>query len=450
MHHFHAEASKNVIDRTTTLFWFRRDLRLHDNCGLFHALREHRNVVGIFIFDAHILSTLDDRADRRIDFIHQALSKLSSALRKVGSELMIFHGQPEEIFRQLGPARVYTNNDYEPYARKRDKQVASILESKGVGFHSFKDQVIFEKGEVVKDDGRPYTVYTPYSRKWKSLLNDAHVREYDVLSLTGSFKTMEPLPFPSLEDIGFTTSHTVFPDAVINDGVIQQYASHRDYPARAGTSRLSVHLRFGTISIRDVVRYAREEHASWLNELIWREFYQMILWHFPHVEKSAFKSAYNGLAWLNEISTFEAWCDGRTGYPIVDAGMRELNATGFMHNRVRMITASFLTKHLLIDYRWGEAYFAKKLLDFDLGANNGGWQWAAGCGCDAVPYFRIFNPALQQQKFDKKGTYIRKWVPEYGTDAYPPPIVDHRFARERCLRIYKQSLEQPVNVHAAL
>lgn len=447
MHHLHAEAARKLIDRTTTLFWFRRDLRLQDNCGLLHALRGHKNVLCIFIFDTHILSALDDRADGRVDFIHQTIQSLSSELEAVGSGLVTFYGQPEAIFRQLDPARVCANNDYEPYARDRDEQVAGILKSKGASFHTFKDHVIFEKDEVVKDDNRPYTVFTPYSRKWKSLLNDSQLREYDVLSFASSFKKIEPLPLPSLEDIGFITSNTVFPDAVINDAVIHQYASRRDYPALAGTSRLSVHLRFGTISIRDVVRYARAAHPLWLNELIWREFYHMILWHFPYVEKSAFKSAYDGLAWLNDIHTFEAWCDGRTGYPMVDAGMRELNATGFMHNRVRMITASFLTKHLLIDYRWGEAYFAKKLLDFDLAANNGGWQWAAGSGCDAAPYFRIFNPALQQQRFDKDGAYIRKWIPEYGTDAYPPPIVDHNFARQRCLRVYKQSLEQPVNVY---
>lgn len=438
---------KKLIDRSTTLFWFRRDLRLDDNCGLFHTLRDCPNVVAIFIFDKHILSTLDNRADRRVDFIHQALLRLSAQLEAVGSALVVLHGSPEAVFRQLEPAAVCTNNDYEPYARERDKRVAGILASKGTIFRTFKDQVIFEKDEVVKDDGKPYTIFTPYSRKWKSTLTDAHIRGYDARPFYARFKKMQPLPVPALEDIGFTNSNTVFPAAELDDAVIEKYVSQRDYPAMAGTSRLSVHLRFGTISIRRVVRYAREASALWLNELIWREFYQMILWHFPHVEKNAFRSGYDGLAWRNDFNAFQAWCDGRTGYPMVDAGMRELNATGFMHNRVRMITASFLTKHLLIDYRWGEAYFAKMLLDFDLAANNGGWQWAAGSGCDAVPYFRIFNPALQQQKFDNKGEYIRKWIPEYGTDAYPPPIVDHTFARQRCLRTYKQSLEQPVNAH---
>lgn len=447
MPHLHTEAATKLIDRTTTLFWFRRDLRLHDNCGLFHALRAHQNVVGIFIFDTHILSTLDDRGDRRVHFIHQALYTLSAQLEELGSALVVLHGRPEAIFRALNPARVYTNNDYEPYARERDERIARLLKNKGASFHSFKDHVIFEKDEIVKEDGKPYTVFTPYSRKWKLRLSDSHVLDYDIGPFARNLKAIHPLPFPSLEDIGFTSSHTIFPSGAIDETVLQQYASQRDYPAVAGTSRLSVHLRFGTLSIRGVVRYARDAHPLWLKELIWREFYQMILWHFPHVEKSAFKSAYNGLAWLNDSDTFEAWRDGRTGYPLVDAGMRELNATGFMHNRLRMITASFLTKHLLVDYRWGEAYFAQKLLDYDLAANNGGWQWAAGSGCDAVPYFRIFSPALQQQKFDKENTYIKRWIPEYGTDAYPAPIVAHSVARERCLRIYKRSLEQPLNEH---
>ncbi len=300
--------------------------------------------------------------------------------------------------------------------------------------------MIFEKAEVTKDDGKPYTVFTPYSRKWKSLLTPAHLKSYATENHFDSFKKINAVAFPSLKDIGFEATGETFPDRVIKQPIVEKYDQQRNFPAIEGTTRLSVHLRFGTVSIRKLAQVAQKKNEVWLNELIWRDFYHMILWHFPQVENHAFKPAYDHIQWRHDEKEFKAWCDGKTGYPIVDAGMRELNTSGFMHNRVRMIVASFLTKHLLIDWRWGEAYFAKKLLDFDLAANNGGWQWAAGSGCDAAPYFRVFNPQLQTEKFDPQLTYIKKWVPEFGTKDYPKPIVDHKFARERVLKVYKEAL----------
>ena len=441
MNSIHLEAAKKIITKTSAIFWFRRDLRLNDNVGLYQALQRHEEVVPLFIFDTDILSKLDNKADRRVHFIHHSLQQLTQELQELGSTLVVLHGTPVDIFEQLTPGSVYTNNDYEPYARARDEKVGQILARKGCPFLSYKDHVIFEKNDVLKNDGSPYTVFTPYSKRWKTSLNDDDLAVYDIGQLTTRLKKMDPLPLPSLADIGFLATDTDFPDGNIIPHIIKNYTRDRNYPALQATSRLSVHLRFGTLSIRNAMTTARALNETWLNELIWREFYQMILWHFPHVETSAFKPAYNAIEWRNNEDEYEAWCAGRTGYPIVDAGMRELNATGFMHNRVRMITASFLTKHLLIDYRWGEAYFAKTLLDFDLAANNGGWQWAAGSGCDAVPYFRIFNPALQQEKFDRERAYVHRWVPEAGTPAYPRPIVDHNFARTRALNVYKRSLE---------
>lgn len=441
MNSTHLEAAKERITKTTAVFWFRRDLRLTDNVGLYKALQRHGEVVPLFIFDTEILSKLDEKADRRVHFIHRSLQQLNQALRKLGSTLMVLHGTPADIFQTLTPGSVYANNDYEPYARTRDEKVRQILASRNCAFHLYKDHVVFEKKEIIKHDGAPYTVFTPYSKRWKNALAEADLSAHDTRHLSGRFKKMDPLPLPSLADIGFATTNTVFPDGNVRTDMIKNYTRDRNYPGLEATSRLSVHLRFGTVSTRNAVAIGKSLNETWLNELIWREFYQMILWHFPFVENSAFRPAYNAIEWRNNETEFELWCEGRTGYPIVDAGMRELNATGFMHNRVRMITASFLTKHLLIDYRWGEAYFAKKLLDFDLAANNGGWQWAAGSGCDAVPYFRIFNPALQQEKFDKDGTYVNRWVPEAGTPAYPAPVVDHNFARARALRVYKRSLE---------
>ena len=423
-----------------TLFWFRRDLRLEDNAGLYHALKENPSVVGIFIFDTTILSRLEDPYDRRVEFIHQSLTHLQQQLTGLGSSLVVFHGDPVTIFKGLNPKNVYTNHDYEPYARQRDAEVKKILQAKGIDFKTYKDQVIFEKEEVTKDDGKPYTVFTPYSKKWKALLKPANLKSFATETHFSAFKKFKPMALPALEQLGFHPVGLPFPERVIRQTVISRYHEQRNFPAVAGTTRLSVHLRFGTVSIRKLAQVALKKNETWLNELIWRDFYHMILWHFPQVETQAFKPAYDRIVWRNNPDEFAAWCEGRTGYPIVDAGMRELNATGFMHNRVRMIVASFLTKHLLIDWRWGEAYFAKKLLDFDLAANNGGWQWAAGSGCDAAPYFRVFNPELQTEKFDPDHTYIRHWVPEVGTEHYPRPIVDHKVASERVLAAYKVAL----------
>ncbi len=435
------QSAEKLITSEVSLFWFRRDLRLQDNAGLYHALKENEHVLPIFIFDVSILDKLEDKADRRVDFIHQSLEHLKEELKKSGSSILVLHGNPIEIFKKISPKAVYTNHDYEPYARKRDEEVKVLLQSRGIEFKTFKDQVIFEKDEVVKDDGKPYTVFTPYSRKWKSKLNAFYSKSYPTEKNFRHLLKTEPQPLLSLADIGFEKTNASFPERLVKKSIIEVYDQQRNFPAVAGTTRLSVHLRFGTVSIRKLVQIALQKNEVWLNELIWRDFYHMILWHFPRVETNAFKPAYDQIEWRNNAEEFDAWCNGRTGYPIVDAGMRELNATGFMHNRVRMIVASFLTKHLLIDWRWGEAYFAKKLLDFDLAANNGGWQWAASSGCDAAPYFRVFNPDLQTEKFDPKRAYIKKWVPEIDSKEYPKPIVDHKFARERVLTTYKEALE---------
>jgi deoxyribodipyrimidine photo-lyase len=411
--------------------WFRRDLRLHDNAMLFHALKENSDVRPIFIFDTNILDKLDSN-DARVHFIYESVSVLKSELEKVGSSLLVLHGDPIEIFRSLKPKAIYANHDYESYAIKRDQQIPGLL--------TFKDHVIFEKNEIVKDDESPYTVYTPYSRKWKARLDEFYSKSYPSEKYTGNLFKTQPIDLPSLESIGFKKSPIVFPPRLIKQDIISQYDKQRDFPAMQGTSRLSVHLRFGTVSVRDLVRIAVKKNEKWLNEMIWREFYQAILWHFPHVAHSAFKPAYDRIPWRNNEEEFDRWCKGETGYPIVDAGMRELASTGFMHNRVRMITASFLTKHLLIDWRWGEAWFASHLLDFELASNNGGWQWAAGSGCDAAPYFRVFNPTTQASKFDPDNAYVGKWVPEFGTGNYPVQIVEHSFARNRALEVYRKAL----------
>jgi deoxyribodipyrimidine photo-lyase len=431
---------------SVNIFWFRRDLRLQDNAGLLQALRSGRQVLPIFIFDRDILDKLEDRHDRRVTFIHKALVALQTRLLEMGSTLEVLHGKPLEVFRGLlsryDVEKVFTNHDYEPYARRRDGEVGDFLRSAGASLHTFKDQVIFEKSEVVKDDGTPYTVFTPYSRKWKSLLSASPIAVQVSDTIPGSFYRQSPIGLPSPEEMGFVTDDSSFPPDSVTDMLLAKYGEQRNFPAIRGTSRLGVHLRFGTVGIRELAIRAASISESFLNELIWRDFYHMILWHYPGVgEGRSFKPAYDHIRWRNNEAEFESWCRGMTGYPIVDAGMRELNSTGFMHNRVRMIVASFLTKHLLIDWRWGEAYFAAKLLDFDLAANNGGWQWAAGSGCDAAPYFRIFNPALQTQKFDGKGEYIRQWVPEFGGFSYPQPIVVHEVARKRCLEVYGAALK---------
>lgn len=426
------------------VMWFRRDLRLDDNAALYHALSENQYVLPVFIFDEDILTKLTEPADRRLDFIHQALQAMNYQLAKAGSGLRVFHASPEAAFKQICSeykvSRVYTNHDYEPYARNRDQKIRLFLAERNIDFKTYKDQCVFEKNEVVKDDLKPYTVFTPYSVKWKKRLTAADYRSFDTAYLNGNYLKYTPEELPTLEDLGFKKTDLTFNIPVVGDDLLAAYKQQRDYPAIKGTSRLSMHLRFGTVSIRSLVRRALTQSETWLNELIWRDFYMMILWHFPHVETGAFKPAYDRIVWRSDEPAFKKWCEGKTGFPIVDAGMRELNATGFMHNRVRMIVSSFLVKDLLIDWRLGEAYFAQKLNDFDLSANNGGWQWAAGSGCDAAPYFRVFNPTEQQKKFDPEFKYIRKWIPEFGTPAYPAPMVDHAAARLRALAVYKEAL----------
>ena len=429
-----------------SIFWFRRDLRLNDNAGLYHALKNGLSILPIFIFDKNILEKLPNKEDKRVTFIYETVESLKKELIGLGSDLLVLNNSPEaawnEVFQNYNVKHIFTNHDYEPYAIERDLQIAEMSRRKEVGFYSFKDQCIFEKSEVVKDDGLPYTVFTPYSKKWKSTLNTFYLKSYPCEKNTHAFLKVDNIqPMLTIESIGFKKANVQFPSKEVAQQLVKDYQLKRDFPATKGTSHLGIHFRFGTISIREKARKAINLSDTFLNELIWRDFYMMILHHFPQIgEGKAFRTAYDFIEWRNNEVDFDKWCKGKTGYPIVDAGMRELNETGFMHNRVRMIVASFLTKHLLIDWRWGEAYFAEKLLDFDFSANNGGWQWAAGCGTDAAPYFRVFSPKLQTEKFDKQNIYIKKWVPEFGTLAYPMPMVDHDFARKRCLEVYKKAL----------
>lgn len=426
------------------IFWFRRDLRLYDNAGLFYSLTDGKPVLPIFIFDRAILDRLEDKSDARVTFIHDRIVHLNEQLEKHGSRLTVFYDTPDKVFEKLTQdydiQSVYTNRDYEPYSTKRDSEIESLLKVKKIDFLTFKDQVIFERGEVLNGQGEPYKVFTPYKNKWLKKYEEAEPKSYpSEMNLDQTFQIKEE-KLITLKDMGFSRSQIDIPDASFDDKIISNYAEDRDFPAVQGTSRLGIHFRFGTVSLREAVRTALGKSDIWLSELIWREFYMMILAHFPHVVDRAFKPQYDQIPWKNEEEHFQKWCEGKTGYPIVDAGMRELNATGYMHNRVRMVVASFLTKHLLIDWRWGEAYFAQKLLDFELASNNGGWQWAAGTGTDAQPYFRVFNPESQLKKFDAQLKYVKKWVPEYGTSSYPDPIVDHKFARERAIKTYKEAL----------
>jgi len=428
------------------IFWHRRDLRTFDNAGLYHALQSGLPVQPIFIFDIEILEKLEDKDDARVTFIHDRILELNEAYGRHGGALRVYYSRPELVFKELiaegNVASVYTNHDYEPYARERDASIAEFLSRHEVSFYSFKDQCIFEKSEVTKDDGKPYTVFTPYMKRWKAKLTDIDLTAFPSAEKLSALHRTDAFHIPNLGEMGFEKSKIAFPADNPADEIIEKYHLQRDLPAVLGTSRLSLHLRFGTVSIRQCALKAKALNEKWLNELIWRDFYMMILWHFPHVVRGAFKPQYDRIRWENNEAHFEAWCQGRTGYPIVDAGMRELNATGFMHNRVRMIVASFLTKHLLIDWRWGEAYFAQKLLDFELSSNNGGWQWAASSGCDAAPYFRVFNPHLQTMKFDPKLLYIKRWVPEFQDYSYPKPIVEHNFARQRVLDRYREALSR--------
>jgi len=422
------------------VFWFRRDLRLEDNVGLYHALRSGHPVLPVFILDTEILDRLEEKADRRVAFILAALGEINKKLASAGSSLKVLHRTPVEAFRKIldeyDVKAVFTNRDYEPYATARDEKISLLLKNSAIPFHSFKDQVILEKKEVVKSDGTPYTVFTPYSRAWKKQLTIQDTESFFSEKHAGNFLKLPAARIPGPEEISFTNTDTVSPVPAINQEIIRNYHLTRDIPSLEGTTRLGVHLRFGTVSIRQLVRTALDLNETWLNELIWREFFMSIIWHFPHVTDNSFKTRYEAMQWRNNEEEFDRWCNGMTGYPIVDAGMRELNTTGFMHNRVRMITASFLAKHLLTDWRWGEAYFAGKLLDYELSSNNGNWQWAAGTGCDAAPWFRIFNPAEQMRKFDPQMRYIRRWVPELDSCSYPRPVVDHSLARERALATY--------------
>lgn len=430
-----------------TIFWFRRDLRLDDNVGFLAALKSDQKVLPIFIFDTHILSKLPED-DARVTFIFETLQKMRKELQDDwNSSLAMFHGTPKAIFKELMETydieSVYTNRDYEPYARERDGEIEELLASQDIAFKTFKDQVIFETSEVMKDDGDPYVVYTPYKNKWKETFDkDKHLEIHYTKSYLDNLIKNTRLPNLTLSDLGFKKSDIEVPDFTVTPTLINNYEDTRNYPAKEnGTSRLGPHLRFGTASVRKMMKKAiNEDNEVFWSELIWREFFMQILWHFPHTKDKAFKPKYDRIQWRNKEEEFEKWKNGQTGYALVDAGMRELNATGYMHNRVRMLVASFLCKHLLIDWRWGEAYFAEKLLDYDMSANVGNWQWAAGSGVDAAPYFRIFNPMTQVDKFDKQKEYINKWVPELQELNYPDKMVDHKMARERCLETYKEAL----------
>lgn len=428
-----------------TLFWHRRDLRIHDNAGLYKALKSELPVQPVFIFDTSILDHLKNN-DQRVLFIYKEVASLKQKYLEFGSDLLVYTGDPIDIIpkicQELNATTVIANRDYEPKALNRDRTVYDALKAISIEFKGAKDHVIFEKNEILKKDGLPYTVFTPYSNKWKETLNEFYLSSYPVEKYVSNLRKVKATTLIPLGTLGFKSQQIFeFPSRVFPEKIISNYTENRDFPSIQGTSHLSLHLRFGTISIRELARVARQKNNTFLNELIWRDFYQMIIFHFPNSAQNAFKKQYERILWEHNEAHFEAWCMGKTGYPLVDAGMRELNATGFMHNRVRMVVASFLTKHLLLDWRLGEAYFAEKLLDYELASNVGGWQWAAGCGCDAAPYFRVFNPTSQQEKFDKDFKYIRKWIPEFGTNDYPQPIIEHTFARERVLERYKKALQ---------
>ncbi|MCB0802603.1 MAG: deoxyribodipyrimidine photo-lyase [Flavobacteriales bacterium] len=426
------------------LFWFRRDLRLHDNCGLYHALNSGKPVLAIFIFDKNILSDLEDKKDARLTFIHQQLEKINEKLHTKGSALITLYDTPEKAFEKLTSEyqvdTVYTNNDYEPYARNRDNEIKLLLKKRGIKFNSYKDQVIFEKEELVKSDGTPYLVYTPYSKKWLSMVNSKQLLPYKSGLSFHNWLQIPPREINTIASLGFKRSRLSFPEQELNNEMLLSYEAERDFPEKDSTSKLGIHLRFGTISIRDLCAIVETQSLTFYKELIWREFFMMILYHFPQVVEKNFYSKFDAIQWRNNEEDFEKWCLGKTGFPMVDAGMRELNETGFMHNRVRMVAASFLCKHLLIDWKWGEAYFAHKLLDYDLASNNGNWQWCAGTGVDASPYFRVFNPTIQLEKFDRNHVYINRWIKDFNELSYPKPMLDHKMARERAISVYKAAV----------
>ena len=425
--------------------WLRRDLRLQDNTALYNALTSGLPVLLIFIFDKNILDNLEDRKDKRVAFIHETLEGIDSELKKHHSSLSVLNDTPikafENICNDFDVKEVFTNHDYEPYAIERDSKIKKFLEEKKIPFYTYKDQVIFEKAEVVKSNGEPYTIFTPYSNTWKQKLEKEELKHFPSEKYLSNLFQIKPFHFPTLKEIGFEEIDLDFPKLNISEELIRDYEETRNIPAIEGTSFASLYLRFGTISVRKMVNLANKTNEKWLNELIWREFFMMILFHFPYVVNENFKKKYDNIEWRNNENEFELWCKGETGYPMVDAGMRQLNETGWMHNRVRMIVAGFLCKHLLIDWRWGEAYFAEKLLDYELSSNNGNWQWAAGTGCDAAPYFRIFNPHEQIKKFDPKLIYIKRWIKNF-RPGYLPEIVKHDFARKRALEVYKKALQE--------
>lgn len=431
--------------KEVSIFWFRRDLRLEDNAGLWKALKSGHPVVPIFIFDRNILDKLEDKSDARVSFLHQRLTELQNQLERMGSSLHVIYGAPAEAMNTFSQTysvkSVFLNRDYEPYARERDEDVLKYWSERDVPVVGAKDHVVFEKNEVVKGDGTPYLVFSPYGKAWRKKLTDYHAKAYPNGKYFNNFFTQRPIAIPTLESMGFIGTNVSLPSSKVDGSIIKTYDATRNFPANEkGTTRIGMHLRFGSISVRSLLRKGLVGNDTFVNELIWRDFFQMALYYFPDSRENAIKPKYDLIPWETNMEHFKAWCEGRTGYPIVDAGMRELNATGYMHNRVRMIVASFLTKHLLLDWRLGERYFAEKLLDFDLASNIGGWQWASGSGLDAAPYFRVFNPTSQLEKFDKELTYVKRWVTEYGTAQYPEPIVEHKWARERCLARFKTAL----------
>ena len=428
-----------------TVFWFRRDLRLIDNHALYQALKRHSNVLPLYIFDQQALHHVHPPKDPRATFIYQTLTQLQQTLQGLGTSLLVASGKPLAIFERLTAAcnitAIYANEGYEPYAIERDSTIRAFAKSLSISFYTYKDHVLFGKDDILKQDGSPYVVYSPYMKAWKKAYDQAQpVPSFDTTPYAEKWCKIT-CPWPSLQDLGFIPTQLDIPNLKLDEALLHAYADERNDPTKRSTTCIGIHLHLGTISIRQVTKMAYRHSQAWLNQLIWRNFYTMILAHFPHVVHEPFRPAYRHILWRNNEEEFQTWCQGKTGYPMVDAGIRELNATGWMHNRVRMVVASFLTKLLLIDWRWGEAFFAKKLLDYDLAANNGNWQWVTGCGCDAAPYPRIFNPYLQAQRFDPQGTYISKWVPEQHTNAYPKPMVDYTYARQRAIKIYTKALQ---------
>lgn len=433
--------------KKVNFFWFRRDLRLDDNIGLNEALNNNSNVIPLFIFDENITNELE-KNDPRINFIYNQLESINKCLEsKYNSRILILKGKPLDVIKKLAAeyniGSFFLNHDYEPYAIARDKKIIDFLSTKNIQFSSYKDQVIFEKDEITKDDKTPYVVYTPYMKKWKTKLDSIDLSDLKSKDLPHNFySNNNSYNWRSLNSLGFEESTMKIPNYKLDKDLVEKYEDKRNFPSLNSTSKIGPHLRFGTVSIRQVLLFVLKcKNEVFLQELIWREFFMQIIWFFPHTQTRCFKEKYENVQWLYDEESFKKWSEGKTGYPIVDAGMRELNATGFMHNRVRMITAGFLCKHLLIDWRWGEAYFAKKLFDYELSSNIGNWQWAAGTGVDSAPYFRIFNPTTQAIKFDKELKYINKWVKNLNELDYPKPIIDHKFARQRCLETYKRGLE---------